>query len=185
MSNPYAPPSGQHDDGDRRPDEQPRPPVPQHPQPPQHPHPYPPQPHPQPQPLQPDPEALARVGRRVRHFSAWLLAGVVISLLPAPWRLATVVFLVGAGVAGVRAMHAAGTARVRGGLLPLLIAGLVMTGILLVGSLGSLATLPVDLERQTCLGSALTRSAEAACERAYEDGLDDLTGGLLGGASGS
>lgn len=181
MSNPYAPPSP-----DRAPDDDAgaRPPVPPHPHPPQHPHPYPPRPQPPqpgPEPTPPDPEALARVGRLTRHFSVWLVAGVVISLLPTPWRLATVPFLVGAGIAGVRALHAAGTARLRGGLLPLLTAGLVMTGILLVGSFGSVATLRLDLDRQACLSSALTRSASAECERAWTEGLENLSGGLLGG----
>jgi hypothetical protein len=133
----------------------------------------------------PPPEVLARIGRLVRQFGVWLVAGVVVGLLPLPWRLATVAFLVGAGWAGVRALVAVGTARLRGGLLPLLTAGLVMVGILLVGTFGSLLTWDLDTERQACLQGALTRSAEAACERDYRDGLDDLSGGLTGGLTGT
>lgn len=144
-----------------------------------HPGPTPPPPAPT-----PPPEVLARIGRLVRQFGVWLVAGVVVGLLPLPWRLATVAFLVGAGWAGVRALVAVGTARLRGGLLPLLTAGLVMVGILLVGTFGSLLTWDLDTDRQACLQGALTRSAEAACERAYRDGLDDLSGGLTGGLTG-
>jgi hypothetical protein len=122
---------------------------------------------------------LARVGRLVRHFSVWLVATVVVSLLPLPWRVAMLVFLGGAAWAGVRALVAVGSARIRGGLLPMLTAGLVLTGILLLGALGSLATWPLETARQDCLRGALTRTATAACERDYREGLQELSGGLL------
>jgi hypothetical protein len=123
----------------------------------------------------PDPETLLRVGRLVRHFGIWLVAGVVVTLLPLPWRLASVVFLVGAVVTGIRALRAVLRSPLRGGLPAMLAVGLLLTGMVLVGSLGSLATWSVDADRQACLDGALTRTAEAACERAYQDGLSDLT----------
>lgn len=182
VSNPYAPPSPDRQDagGDRTGGPQAGPPQPGRPGP-RGPVPPPRPPHPPvAPPPPPSPEVLARTGRLVRHFSTWLLAGVVVGLLPLPWRFAAVAFLVGAVVAGVRALRAIGAARLRGSLLPLVTAGLVLTTILLVGSLGSLVTWRVETERQTCLGAALTRSAQAACEREYQEGLDELTGGLTG-----
>jgi hypothetical protein len=138
--------------------------------------PHPPRPpHPgQPAPA-PDPETLLRVGRLIRQFGVWLVAGVLVTLLPLPWRVAAIAFLVGAAVTGVRALRAVLRSPLRGGLPAMLAAGLLLTGMVLVGSLGSLATWSVDADRQACLDGALTRTAQAACEREYRDGLDDLT----------
>lgn len=135
-----------------------------------------------PAPPPPDPEALARVGRLVRHFGVWLVAGVLVSMLPLPWRLASLAFLVGAAVAGVRALRSVVAARVRGGLAPMLAVGLAMTAVLAVSTLGTLALWPADTARQDCLSGALTRSAQAACERDYRDAVADLTRGVTGGS---
>lgn len=190
VSNPYAPPSPDRApaDGsgrDARPadpvDPSGPPPLPPHPAPGPHPPhpapgPHPPRPpHPVPPAPAPDPETLLRVGRLVRHFGVWLVAGVVVTLLPLPWRLASVVFLVGAVVTGIRALRAVLRSPLRGGLPAMLATGLLLTAMVLVGSLGSLATWSVDAERQACLGGALTRTAQAACERDYQDALSDLT----------
>jgi len=117
----------------------------------------------------------------VRQFGVWLLAGVAVTLLPLPWRFAAIAFLVGAVVTGVRALRAVARSGLRGGVGAMLIAGLLMTALVLVGSLGSLATWRIDADRQACLQGALTRSAEAACERAYDDAVGDLTNRLTGG----
>ncbi|WP_454049605.1 hypothetical protein [Cellulomonas sp. Marseille-Q8402] len=202
MSNPYAPPSPDRAPADG-PDRSAAPapgatgttdptdpagprPLPPHPAPGPHPPrpPHPPHP-PQPGPAAPpDPEALARVGRLVRHFGIWLIAGVAVTLLPLPWRVASIAFLVGAVVTGVRALRAVVTSRARGGLPSVLAAGLLLTGLVLIGSLGSLATWQADVDRQACLDGALTRTAQAACERDYRDALSELTEGLTPGARG-
>jgi len=122
---------------------------------------------------------MARVGRLVRHFGIWLVAGVAVgALLPLPWRLASVAFLVGAAVAGVRALRAVVRARMRGGLVPMLAVGLAMTAVLAFTSLASLVLLPADLAQQDCLDGALTRSAKAQCAQDYRDALEDLQGTL-------
>lgn len=133
----------------------------------------------------PDPKALALAGRLVRHFGVWLVAGVLVSLLPQPWRLATLVFLAGALVTGVRALRAVSKARVRGSLAPMLVIGLVMTAILAAGTVSSLVTWSIDADRRDCLRGAITRSAQAVCERDYQDALRDLTDSLMrrGGTS--
>jgi hypothetical protein len=148
-------------------------PHPPHPAPGPHP-PRPPHPGPGPAPA-PDPETLVRIGRLVRHFGIWLVAGVLVTLLPLPWRVASIAFLAGAVVTGIRALRTVLRSPLRGGLPAMLAAGLLVTAMVLVGSLGSLATWSVDAERQACLNGALTRTAQQACERDYEDGLADLT----------
>lgn len=195
MSNPYAPPSpGRQDPGTDAgsadaPDGSPaseRPRPPQHGvRPPAPPRPVPPlgmRPRPapeQPAPPAPDPETMARTGRLVRHFGIWLVAGVAVgAMLPLPWRLASVAFLVGAAVAGVRALRAVVRARMRGGLVPMLAVGLAMTAVLAFTSLASLVLLPADLAQQDCLEGALTQSAKAQCARDYQDALEDLQGSL-------
>lgn len=131
-----------------------------------------------------DPEVLARISRLVRHFGVWLVAAVAMSLLPLPWRVATIAFLLGAGVTGIRALRAVVVAKVRGGLATMLIAGLAMTGVLAAGALGSLVLWSADSARQDCLRGALTQSAQAACEQQYQDAVqkrtDDLTGRIGG-----
>lgn len=178
MSNPYAPPPADGPEGSpqRTVPPRPAPPAPSE-RPPLGLHRPAPAPAP---PAPPAPEALQRVGRLVRHFGAWLVAGVVVSTLPLPWRLAALAFLVGAAVTGVRALRSAVVARVRGGLAPLLAVGLAMTGVLAVSTLGTLVLWPADSARQECLSGALTRSAQAACEREYRDAVADLTSGVTG-----
>jgi len=110
----------------------------------------------------------------------WLLAGVAVTLLPLPWRFASLAFLVGAAVTGVRALRALLASGLRGSLAAMVVAGLLMTALVLVGALGSLATWRVDADRQSCLQGALTRSAQAACEREYDDAVAELTGRLTG-----
>ncbi|GIG35287.1 hypothetical protein [Cellulomonas pakistanensis] len=205
MSNPYAPPSSDRAPADRDgraaggdPTDPadptgpagpgptgptgPGPAGPGHPLPPHPaPGPHPPRPHPGPAAPPPSPESLARLGRLARHFSVWLLAGVVVTLLPLPWRFASIAFLVGALVAGVRALVHVLRTGLRGGMGAMLVAGLLVTGLVLVGALGSLVTWRIDADRQACLQGALTRTAEAACERDYDDAVADLTGRLTVG----
>jgi hypothetical protein len=122
------------------------------------------------------------VGRLVRHFGVWLVAGVAASLLPLPWQAATVVFLVGAVVAGARALRKVAVARLRGGLLPMLVGGLLLTGLLLAGMLSSLVAWGPLMDHQRCLQGALTESAQATCERDYREAVEEMTG-LAGGAT--
>lgn len=180
MSNPYAPPPPDSPEGSRERAVPPAPPAGDAARPPLGLHP-PVTAAPAPPPP-PDPEALARIGRLVRHFGVWLVAGVLVSMLPLPWRLASLAFLAGAAVAGVRALRSVVAARVRGGLAPMLAVGLAMTAVLGVSTLGTLALWSADTARQECLSGALTRSAQAACERDYRDAVADLTRGVTGGS---
>jgi hypothetical protein len=125
---------------------------------------------------------LARAGRLIRHFGVYLLAAIAVSALPLPWQAASLVFAVGALVTGIRALGAVGRARLGGGVLPMLVAGLVMTALLSIAMLWSLAGWTAASQRQDCLRSALTESARLACEQQYRD---DLTPQLDGSGLGS
>lgn len=118
-----------------------------------------------------DPEQLRRIGASVRHFGAFLLAAVLVGTFPLPWRVASLAFVVGALVVGVRALSLVRRAHVRGALVPLLAVGLLFTGILAIGTVGSLVFWSAETHRQECLSGALTISARSACEQQYQDDL--------------
>jgi hypothetical protein len=121
------------------------------------------------------PPHVARGGRLIRHFGVYLLAAIAVSMLPLPWQAASLVFVVGALLSGLRALGAVRLARL-GGVMPMLVAGLVMTGLLLMATLYSLSGWTAATERQDCLRTALTESARVACEQQYEDALLPQTG---------
>ncbi|MFI2755164.1 hypothetical protein ACGIF2_17180 [Cellulomonas sp. P22] len=176
MSNPYAPPS----EDTPRPDPSRTRPVPDRPHggprpgPPSGP-PSPgrdPRQGPPPAPLPPiDPEALRVASRRVMNFGLLMIATIVVSTLPLPWRAASLVFVVLAIVAGVRALVATRRARVRGALTPMLLVGLAFAGMLSLTLVTMLATWPVQQAHEECLRGALTVSARAGCDQTYEQDL--------------
>ncbi|GHS85074.1 hypothetical protein AGMMS50218_01670 [Actinomycetota bacterium] len=136
-------------------------------------------------PPAPDPDAVRRAGRLVTQFGLWMIASIVVGNLRLPWRMAGLVFVVAAIVVGVRAVRQAWRARLRGALVPLLVAGLSFA-VLFGLSLASVAAVwSVQVEQQECRQSALTVSAQAACDRAYEQGLRDWRQRLQDRASGS
>ncbi|WP_448061877.1 hypothetical protein [Cellulomonas hominis] len=136
-------------------------------------------------PPAPDPDAVRRAGRLVTQFGLWMIASIVVGNLRLPWRMAGLVFVAAAIVVGVRAVRQAWRARLRGALVPLLVAGLSFA-VLFGLSLASVAAVwSVQVEQQECRQSALTVSAQAACDRAYEQGLRDWRQRLQDRASGS
>lgn len=130
----------------------------------------------------PDPELVARAGRTVRLFGVLLVASVLVSALPLPWRVAALVLAVGAAVAGVRALVAASRARLAGGLVPMLAVGVALTLLLATSTLQTVLPWSVQVEREDCLRGALTHSAQAGCEQDYQDSVQDWLTGLRDGA---
>lgn len=128
---------------------------------------------PGPHPPEPDPEGTARAGRLGRTFAALLLAAVLTGTFPVPWQAAGLVFGVLALVVGVRALVVAVRARQRGALTGMLAAGLAVSAMWLVVSLGMTLMWPAQLDRQRCLAGALTISARQACEAQFEQDLDE------------
>lgn len=113
--------------------------------------------------------------RPVRMFSLCLVAAVIASYQPLPWRFGAGVFLVAALVYGVRALLAlVGSARptqvaVVSGLL-------VLSVLLLLAQVAQLIAYPLVVEHQRCVDAAITERARQACD----DELRDLDGsGLL------
>jgi len=113
--------------------------------------------------------------RPVRLFALCLLASVVASSLPLPWRLGAIVFLVVAVVYGVRALLAlAGSARPAQ--VALVSCLLALGAVLLLAQVAQVIAYPALWERQQCLDAAITESGREACE----DDLTDRDGsGLL------
>ncbi len=136
-------------------------------------------------PAAPDPDAVRRAGRLVTQFGLWMIASIVVGNLRLPWRMAGLVFVVAAIVVGVRAVRQAWRARLRGALVPLLVAGLCFATLFGLSLAAVTAVWSVQVEQQECRQSALTVSAQAACDRAYEQGLRDWRQRLEDRASGS
>lgn len=125
-------------------------------------------------PREVDPE-LAQLGRRrLLHFASLMLLGLLSSNLPLPWQIIATVSFLAAIIAGVRALIALWKAHVRGAVLPMLVMGLSMSGILLASSVTLLALWPVQMERQDCLHRAITVAAQEQCETAFEDDLKKM-----------
>lgn len=183
MSNPYAPPPADRPTPDPRPQQlTPPPPAPQN-LPPGHPqHPAQQRPPVPPEPTEPpDPALVLETGRLVRLFGIWMIAAVLVSMLPLPWGAAAVLFLVGAVVTGIRALRAASRGRVGGALAPMVVVGLALAGLLGLMTLAPLALWPAQSALQDCLGSAVTESARTSCQVEYEQRSTELMEGWLGG----
>lgn len=113
--------------------------------------------------------------RPVRMFSLCLVASVIASYLPLPWRFGATVFLVVALVYGVRALLAlVGSSR------PTQVAVvstlLALSVVLLLAQVAQVIAYPAFWQYQQCLDAALTERARDACD----DALMNLDGsGLL------
>ena len=122
---------------------------------------------------QPTPEQLAATSRSVLHFGLLMLVAVLTMQLDLPWQLVSIVFAAAAVVVGVRTMVRILRQGQRGGLAALLIFGLVLSGMLVVSTTTSLALWNEQMDRQECLNSAITVTAQERCERAYEEAIED------------
>ncbi|MCL3859907.1 hypothetical protein [Actinotalea sp. K2] len=176
MSNPYAPPSS-GTRGEERPGDPGAPPAPG----PQTPAPHGPHgaadgsaPHEKPPRPPQDPEAVRAASRMVLHFGLLMLASLVTSSLALPWQVAALGFALAALVQGVRALRAIWRAGVRGVLVPVVASGVALTAVMSLSMLLLLALWPVQMERQDCLGGALTISAREACESRFQESLTEF-----------
>lgn len=180
MSNPYAPPSADRPTPDEPTDSAPAPSGTPREQPPE-PAPSGWTPSGPVEPTEPpDPELVLATGRLVRHFGVWMIAAVLVSLLPLPWGAAALAFVVGAVITGIRALRTAAKGRVGGGLAPLVVVGLVLAGMLGLMTLAPLAVWSAQSQLQDCLSSAVTVSARSACEQEFEQQSTDQLENWLG-----
>lgn len=119
------------------------------------------------------------MSRSVLHFGLFMLAAVLTMQVPLPWQLISIAFAIGAVVVGVRALLRVFKQQIRGMIVVLLIFGLMLSGMLLVTTAGSLALWNEQMERQQCLRSAITVAAQDRCEQAYQQAIEERFGSLL------
>lgn len=127
-----------------------------------------------------DPEKMAAVSRPVLHFGLFMLAALIAMQLNLPWQLASLAFAGAAIYVGVRAIIRVIKARAGGTIVVLLAFGLTLTGLLVITSISNLALWNEEMERQRCLSSAVTVSAEDRCEQEYQRAVEERLGNLLG-----
>lgn len=118
--------------------------------------------------------------RRLQHFAVLSLAGLITLQLPLPWALVTLVVAVLAVVIGLRALSAARKAGMRSLVTVVVSAGVGFAAIIAVSFVSVVALWPLQLDLQECQRSALTISAEHACQAAFEQGVTDRLEHLLG-----
>lgn len=127
----------------------------------------------------PDPEALRTVQRRMGVFIALVVAALLTSRLRLPWQLGGLAFALTALGTGVWALVAARRPGLREQVAPMLVVGLVFTTMLALSMSSSLVLWSEQTAHQECLDRALTLSTQRACDRTYEDAvqerLDELT----------
>lgn len=119
---------------------------------------------------------MAPVSRAVLVFGLLMLGAVLTAQIDLPWQLISPLLTIGAIVIGVRALITVFRQRLGGVIVVLLIGGLVLTGLLLLSSVGNLAMWDAQMERQQCLRSALTISAQDRCEQAYSEAVAERFG---------
>lgn len=111
-------------------------------------------------------------------FGLTMLVSLLLSSVALPWRMLSVALGVAALVMGIRAMRTVVRAGLRGGLVVVLSAGMVMTVVLTLSTLAVIPVWQVEMDRQTCLGQAITLTAETSCQTAYETAIDDYRSSL-------
>ncbi|RHA44393.1 hypothetical protein [Cellulomonas rhizosphaerae] len=131
------------------------------------------QPQQRPEPVPTDPEGAERARKLARNFGIFLLAGVVLSTIRAPWQAVALPFVVVAIVYAIRALVAAARAHVRGALVPMLAGGIAIAAFWAFVTITMLALWPLQSDREECLAGALTVTATAECNQTFEDGLED------------
>lgn len=113
------------------------------------------------------------VSRRLVIFALLLLACLLLSSAPLPWRMGSIAFAVAALVAGGTTLRFVWRAKVRGVLVAAVVAGMAVSATL---GLATLAVIPVwDIEtaRQECMAEAITHAAQRACLTDYKDALEE------------
>jgi len=105
-----------------------------------------------------------------------VLAALLASWLPLPWRLGGLAFGLAGMVAAVHALLVAVRARVRGALPVLLGVSMALCLSWVITASGTLLLWPQERDRQECLAGALTVSAQHECESQYEQAVEDLLG---------
>ncbi|MEP7765690.1 hypothetical protein [Sanguibacter sp. 25GB23B1] len=127
-----------------------------------------------------DPEVVRHLSRRLMVFALILLACLLLSSAPLPWRMGSVALAVAALVAGGLALRRAWRAKVRGMVVVAVAAGMAVSATLGLATLAVIPVWDVEMERQTCMSEAITHSARAQCLTDYREGLEEYQDSLTG-----
>lgn len=127
-----------------------------------------------------DPEAMRHLSRRLMVFALILLACLLLSSAPLPWRMGSVALAAAALVAGALALRRAWRAGVRGMLVVAVASGMAVSATLGLATLAVIPVWDVEMARQTCMDEAITHSARAECLTDYRDGLQEYQDSLTG-----
>jgi hypothetical protein len=122
------------------------------------------------------------VSRDVRLVGIMLLALIVVTYLPLPFKLAGIVFGLVTVVLSVRALGRLGQLRRRGGRprgQVALSAGMGLASVVTVMLGYEAITYPVAADREQCLAGALTRGAREQCEEQYRERIEDFLEPLI------
>ncbi|MCU1430899.1 MAG: hypothetical protein JWP95_4 [Actinotalea sp.] len=192
MSNPYAPPSGgprqgsapQGPVGPHGPTQTPGPTGPSGPPAPTGPPGLqrpggPPQPGRRP-PVVVDPAAAREASRPVMHFVLLMLATLVVSGFPLPWKAAALPFALVAIVQGVLALRAVWRAGVRSAMIPVLAVGLAFALMSAMTAGMMLLLWPQQAALEQCERDALTIAGKEACTDEFNESVRDRLEQALG-----
>jgi len=111
-------------------------------------------------------------------FGLYMLASLLLSSVALPWRMLSVAVGVAALVVGVRALRTVWRAGLRGALVVVLSAGMLMTVVLGLSTLAVIPVWGIETDRQTCLDQAITITAQTSCQTTYETAIDDYRSSL-------
>jgi hypothetical protein len=115
------------------------------------------------------------------QFGLAMLATLLATGLPLPWKVAAAVFGLAAVVLGVIALRAVWRAGARGALIPVLGTGLALSVLVLFGIVVVLLLWPVQAELERCQRDALTISASEQCQKDFDEAIENLQDSLRQG----
>ena len=122
------------------------------------------------------------VRRDVRLVGILLLALIVVSYLPLPFKLAGIAFGLVTVVLSIRALNRLGRLRRAGGQPRgqlALSAGLGLASVVTVMLGYEALTYPVAVDRERCLAGAVTLGAREQCEERYRERIEDFLEPLI------
>ncbi|WGW10780.1 hypothetical protein LWF01_11660 [Saxibacter everestensis] len=108
------------------------------------------------------------------HFALLMLATVITSSFPLPWKIAALAFAIATIVFGIRSLIKVIRARIRGAMLLFVSLGLAIVLVMSVSLIGNVAFWPIQSRYENCLASALTDQANKQCQSDYMKELENL-----------
>jgi len=128
----------------------------------------------------PPPEVVKKASSATLRFGAALILSLLAGQLPLPYTLVAPVVIVGAIVLGVIALRRSWAISPRNLMTPMLVAGIAMALMTSVTVASKFVLWPVEIERQECVAFALTNTANAECEAAYQEAVSERLDSLRG-----